>query len=414
VSFTPVQVDTYTYDGENRLVEVRGARSARYIYDGDGKLVVSIENGITTTLIGEHYEWRGAGASMTRYYYAGATRLAMRVGAGTGTEGVQFLLGDHLGSTSVTADGSGGSVVRQGYTPWGAVRYQVGGTLSTPYRFTGQRESSSTGLQWFRSRWYDPFLNRFLSPDSIVPDPYNPQDWDRYSYVRNNPIKYVDPSGHNPCKYSWGDPECSTVPKFHGYKNYSKYQLANYHQTQSNHPTGCGPYSLAMGSNLNSNSNVLQGTDVEEILEQNFMKPKGYGIPSWGFKMGVHHFNPGQKVTAKTGATLEELKTAVDAGKVVIVAVAWQTNGQIFADISKASVGHYMVFVGYDEEQLYFLDSGYYPTEKEMVNSPLRSYGPQEFEKIWLQTSNVFIFPGSMYTINSSNSTIGYSYFDRR
>jgi hypothetical protein len=98
----------------------------------------------------------------------------------------------------------------------------------------------------------------------------------------------------------------------------------------------------------------------------------------------------------------------------VIVAVAWQTNGQIFADISKASVGHYMVFVGYDEEQLYFLDSGYYPTEKEMVNSPLRSYGPQEFEKIWLQTSNVFIFPGSMYTINSSNSTIGYSYFDRR
>jgi hypothetical protein len=55
----------------------------------------------------------------------------MRVGAGTGTEGVQFLLGDHLGSTSVTTDGSGGSVVRQGYTPWGAVRYQVGGTLST-------------------------------------------------------------------------------------------------------------------------------------------------------------------------------------------------------------------------------------------------------------------------------------------
>jgi RHS repeat-associated protein len=196
--FTAAETTQYTYDGENRLVEVSGARSARYIYDGDGNLVVSIENGITTTLIGEHYEWRGAGASMTRYYYAGSTRLAMRVGAGTGTEGVQFLLGDHLGSTSVTTDGSGGSVVRQGYTPWGAVRYQVGGTLSTPYRFTGQRESSSTGLQWFRSRWYDPYLNRFLSPDSIVPDPYNSLDWDRYSYARNNPVNLVDPTGHEP------------------------------------------------------------------------------------------------------------------------------------------------------------------------------------------------------------------------
>jgi hypothetical protein len=157
VSFTPVQVDTYTYDGENRLVEVRGARSARYIYDGDGKLVVSIENGITTTLIGEHYEWRGAGASMTRYYYAGSTRLAMRVGAGTGMEGVQFLLGDYLGSTSVTTDGSGGSMVRQGYTPRGVVRYQVGGTLSTAYRFTGQREDRYAPFS--EERAAEPVLN---------------------------------------------------------------------------------------------------------------------------------------------------------------------------------------------------------------------------------------------------------------
>jgi len=41
-------------------------------------------------------------------------------------------------------------------------------------------------------------LNRWASPDSIIPDPYNPQDWDRYNYVRNNPLKYVDPDGHFP------------------------------------------------------------------------------------------------------------------------------------------------------------------------------------------------------------------------
>jgi RHS repeat-associated protein len=42
------------------------------------------------------------------------------------------------------------------------------------------------------------YLNHFTQPDSIVPDPYNPQDWDRYSYARNNPLKYTDPTGHIP------------------------------------------------------------------------------------------------------------------------------------------------------------------------------------------------------------------------
>ncbi|NLG96702.1 MAG: hypothetical protein GX491_05015 [Chloroflexi bacterium] len=36
----------------------------------------------------------------------------------------------------------------------------------------------------------------FISPDSLIPDPYNPLDWNRYSYARNNPVKYTDPSGH--------------------------------------------------------------------------------------------------------------------------------------------------------------------------------------------------------------------------
>ena len=52
------------------------------------------------------------------------------------------------------------------------------------------------GLKFYNARWYDPYLNHFTQPDSIVPDPYNPQDWNRYSYVRNNPVRYIDPSGH--------------------------------------------------------------------------------------------------------------------------------------------------------------------------------------------------------------------------
>jgi RHS repeat-associated protein len=54
------------------------------------------------------------------------------------------------------------------------------------------------GLMFYNARFYSPYLNHFTQPDSIVPDPYHPQDWDRYSYARNNPLKYTDPSGHVP------------------------------------------------------------------------------------------------------------------------------------------------------------------------------------------------------------------------
>ena len=54
----------------------------------------------------------------------------------------------------------------------------------------------STGLYWYSSRFYDPSVGRFLSPDTLVPDPKNPQALNRYSYVYNNPLRYNDPSGH--------------------------------------------------------------------------------------------------------------------------------------------------------------------------------------------------------------------------
>jgi RHS repeat-associated protein len=53
-------------------------------------------------------------------------------------------------------------------------------------------DSGDFGLMFFVARWYDPYLNRWIQPDTIVPDPANSGDWDRYAYVRNNP-KLVQP-----------------------------------------------------------------------------------------------------------------------------------------------------------------------------------------------------------------------------
>jgi RHS repeat-associated protein len=66
----------------------------------------------------------------------------------------------------------------------------------TVFGYTGQRALPDTGLMDYKARFYDPALNRFLQPDSIVSNPLNPQTWNRYSYVNNSPVNFTDPSGH--------------------------------------------------------------------------------------------------------------------------------------------------------------------------------------------------------------------------
>jgi len=190
-----VGADTYllTYDVENRLTQVKknGAIVASFVYDGDGKRVKSVVGATTTAYVGSYFEWTGSTSTMVKYYYAGATRLAMRVGANAPS----YLLGDHLGSTSITADGAGNKIAEVRYLPFGGQRY-ANGTTPTAYRFTGQRLESSIGLYDYGARWYDPQLSRFLSADSIIPQQQGVQAWDRYAYVNNSPTTGVDTTGH--------------------------------------------------------------------------------------------------------------------------------------------------------------------------------------------------------------------------
>lgn len=67
----------------------------------------------------------------------------------------------------------------------------------TDYGYTGQRNlDESIGLMDYKARFYSPYLNRFIQPDTLIPDPSNPQAWNRYSYVNNRPINFNDPTGH--------------------------------------------------------------------------------------------------------------------------------------------------------------------------------------------------------------------------
>ncbi|MFC1941651.1 RHS repeat-associated core domain-containing protein [Chloroflexota bacterium] len=97
-----------------------------------------------------------------------------------------------LSSLSASQKHNGGGK----YYPYGECRNSPDG-LGTDKLFTGQR-LDSTGLYYYNARYYNPTIGRFISPDSIIPDPANPQAFNRYSYCLNNPLKYVDPSGNFP------------------------------------------------------------------------------------------------------------------------------------------------------------------------------------------------------------------------
>ena len=121
-----------------------------------------------------------------------------------------YTLKDHLGSASVVTDSTGAIVGEQRYYPFGETRLTTG-SMFTDKLFTGQREMTGLGIYHYGARFYSPKLGRFLSADTMVPNPANPQDFNCYSYVRNNPIRFTDPSGNIPID-CYNDPSyCSNT-----------------------------------------------------------------------------------------------------------------------------------------------------------------------------------------------------------
>jgi len=161
-----------------------------YTYDGDGNLVKSVIDNKTTYYPNQYYEKRMVDAQQTiyKYYFVGSARIALRE---NGT--ITWLLSDHLGSTSGTVSAVGVLVSTMKYTAFGETRGT--GSSTTDYRYTGQREEEEIGLYFYKARFYDAALSRFVQADTIVLEPGESQNWDRYSYVRSNPMNFTDPTG---------------------------------------------------------------------------------------------------------------------------------------------------------------------------------------------------------------------------
>ncbi|WKZ50315.1 MAG: RHS repeat-associated core domain-containing protein [Anaerolineales bacterium] len=197
------QTYTLSYDAENRLVSVSGAATANYVYDGDGKQIKSVVNGVTTFYVGNHYEVKSS--LVTKYYFAGSTRVAVRKYVIPQNMTLEYLLGDHLGSTSITTNTVGTRISELRYKAWGETRYTwTNAPANTSpvyelvkYQYTGQYSyDAEFGLKFYGARFYDGSTGRFISADTVIP--LGTQGYDRFAYTNNNPLRYADPSGHCP------------------------------------------------------------------------------------------------------------------------------------------------------------------------------------------------------------------------
>ncbi|MCB9771318.1 MAG: VCBS repeat-containing protein [Candidatus Omnitrophica bacterium] len=203
------EVMQYFYDSENRLSSVKKNTSliAEYLYDGDGGRVQKTSYvttpAVVTKYIGEMYEETDNVGTM--FVFLGSQRVAA-IDTNSGTPLYYHM--DYLGSTNVMSDNNGNVAELIEYDPYGKIQRHDnygGNTRLAKQQFTGKKLDDETGLIYFGARYYDPLLGRFITADTIVQNPSDPQTLNRYSYCQNNPINKIDPDGHRSWwKKFWG------------------------------------------------------------------------------------------------------------------------------------------------------------------------------------------------------------------
>ncbi|MDA8135797.1 MAG: DUF4329 domain-containing protein, partial [Desulfobacteraceae bacterium] len=182
---------TYQVDYDNQIQTITaGGVVTNFFYDADGKRIKKTQGSSTTLYFGEDLEI--INNAPTLYAFAGNLRIAKMTGAAT-----EYYHKDHQGSTNAISDQNGTVVDTAEYLPYGPDRYANALLNHSAYKYTDQEQDAGTGLYNYDARLYDPNLGQFVMADTIVPDPYNPQSLNRYAYCLNNPIRYVDPTGHH-------------------------------------------------------------------------------------------------------------------------------------------------------------------------------------------------------------------------
>jgi RHS repeat-associated protein len=177
---------TYQWDVRDRLVGISGSGvTASFSYDALGRRASKTVNGQT---LGYQYDGSDIIQDSNSQYLQGLGIDDVLSRTTNGNN--EYYLKDHLGSTVALADQSGNLATQYSYSPYGQVS-KTGTSSNSYFTYTG-REDDSTGLYYYRARYYSPDLKRFTAEDPIG---FGGGQSNLYGYVGGNPISFGDPSG---------------------------------------------------------------------------------------------------------------------------------------------------------------------------------------------------------------------------
>ncbi|MEK6288882.1 MAG: RHS repeat-associated core domain-containing protein [Acidobacteriota bacterium] len=203
---------TYSYDAENRVVSVDNGATASYKYDHQNRRVSKAVGSSLT-----HYVWQGSQviaehdattplpgygqppyqvqSARVDYVYAGGKMVYSRQRtSSTGAWSERYYLSDRL-STRLVLDGLGNVIGRQAHLPFGEDFAESG--TQEKHHFTSYERDGESSTDYAVSRQHSGNVGRFMTADPYKPSAYliDPESWNRYSYVQNDPVNFTDPTG---------------------------------------------------------------------------------------------------------------------------------------------------------------------------------------------------------------------------
>lgn len=202
---------TYTWNAFNKIASVsRGSKSVSYRYDAGQNRVKQQTANKTTYYVNPGFEVvldNSSGSTVTRYIHhviAGNDVVATYEKSSAGDK-ASYYHRDLNGNGQLITSASGSVQQLRLFSPYGEdVAELLGGSAAQYDRlrgYTSHEMVDDVQLINMNARHYDTFTARFVSADTIVPDLYTEADFNRYAYVRGNPVSLRDPSGHCPWCY---------------------------------------------------------------------------------------------------------------------------------------------------------------------------------------------------------------------
>ncbi|WP_106768772.1 RHS repeat-associated core domain-containing protein [Paenibacillus faecalis] len=210
----------YEYDNWDRLKQVTNADQPKvsYKYNGDDLMIERTENGSIKryyydqfkNIIAEGSVQSDGSVKKVASYVRNGDFLNFRVDEQGNKQ--YYVLNGH-GDVEYLVNSNGDILNSYTYDLWGKP-ISKSEKVTNPFLYSGEYWDATTDLQYLRSRWYDPSVGRFINEDTYEGELNNPLSLNLYTYVANNPLRYIDPSGHKPAGINYSEADREAIRRY--------------------------------------------------------------------------------------------------------------------------------------------------------------------------------------------------------